>query len=99
MFLIVKFLRDGSLDLERANPFQSGVVFHIETIFSNCTANETAGSYKKCNTGVKLVNQTVLKLSCPLHFHCSFLTLELLKNNCLSRDRDQISLLILSEFK
>ena len=28
LFCIIRFLHDGTLDLERANPFQSGVVFH-----------------------------------------------------------------------
>ena len=46
LFRIVKFL----LDLKRANPFQSGVVFHIETIYLKCTANQMAGFYKQCNT-------------------------------------------------
>ena len=43
LFRVVKFLHDGNLDLEWTNPFQPGVVFHIETIYSNCTANQMAG--------------------------------------------------------
>ena len=68
IFRIVKFLRDGNFDLERANLFQSGFVFYIETIYLNCIANQMAGFYKKRNTGLKWVNQTVLKLSYQLSY-------------------------------
>ena len=81
VFRIVKFLHDGHLDLERANPFQSGVVFHIETIYLNCTANQVAGFYKKFNTGLKWVKQASLKLSYPSHDHYLFVTLGLLEKN------------------
>ena len=53
LFRSVKYLYDRNLDLERANPFQSGDAFHIETIYSNCTTNQMAGFYKKRNTGLK----------------------------------------------
>ena len=53
VFRIVKFLHDGKLGCERATPFQSCVVFRIEIIYLNCTANQIAGFYKKYNTGLK----------------------------------------------
>ena len=37
------------------NPFQSSVVFHIETTYLIYRANQMTGSYMKCNTGQKWV--------------------------------------------
>ena len=57
VFRIVKFLHDGNLDRERATPFHSCVVFRIEIIYLNCTANQIAGFYKKYSTGLKWVKK------------------------------------------
>ena len=40
------------------NPFQSSVLFHIETSDIFCIAKQMTGFYMKCSTRLKWVNNT-----------------------------------------
>ena len=45
--------------MEKVNPFQSNVAFHIETSHLICTTNQKTGFYLKYNTGLKWVKLTL----------------------------------------
>ena len=47
---LLRFLFSVFLDFNR---FQPSVVFHIETSYFTCFANQMAVFYMKCNTGLK----------------------------------------------
>ena len=59
-------------DLKPVNPFHPSLVFHIETSHLIYTANQTAGFYIKCNTGLYWVKRVQRHMQLADLFECIF---------------------------